>query len=331
MKLLEVYAITYGWTTVSAVQTSSPVGWLASSPFRTMLAQVVLFFDSEKFEHFHRINSDSSPKAEARSLPTLEDHMVFRTLLRRLTPALLGLALLAPQAESQAVDLQLSLLVDVSGSVNATEYGIQMNGYVQAFQSAAIHAAILASPNGIAVNMIHWATSATQVVAWTHLTSAAQANAFAAVLAATSRSGIVGSLTYIGAAINFGVASIAGNSFTSSRLVIDISGDGTNSGGASLATAVSNAELAGVTINGIAIGAASLLTYYQDNVITSDGFALGASGFADFAVAMERKLEAEIIGTDPTVVPEPATMILLATGLLGMGAVRMRRRRKGSA
>ncbi|MBK7422979.1 MAG: DUF1194 domain-containing protein [Propionivibrio sp.] len=46
---------------------------------------------------------------------------------------------------AQLVGLELALLIDVSGSVDATEYNLQRNGYVQAFQSAAVQNAIITS------------------------------------------------------------------------------------------------------------------------------------------------------------------------------------------
>src|SRR4051794_19231929 len=76
----------------------------------------------------------------------------------------LGLAALvaAPLAfstPSQAVPvgLELSLLVDVSGSVDNSEYNLQKQGYVNAFSDPGLVSAILASTGGsIAVNFVQW-------------------------------------------------------------------------------------------------------------------------------------------------------------------------------
>ena len=59
---------------------------------------------------------------------------------------------------SNVVDVELVLAVDVSTSVNANEYKLQRDGYVNAFKSDAVKDAIKGLPNGLAVNMIFWAS-----------------------------------------------------------------------------------------------------------------------------------------------------------------------------
>ena len=63
-----------------------------------------------------------------------------------------------------------------------------------------------------------------QQVGWTQISSGADADAFAAAIAGTSR--VFGGNTAIQDAIGFGGALFAGNGFEGSRLVIDVSGDG---------------------------------------------------------------------------------------------------------
>ncbi len=55
------------------------------------------------------------------------------------------LAFSATPSHAVPVGLELSLLIDVSGSVDANEYNLQKGGYISAFQSAAVQAAIAAS------------------------------------------------------------------------------------------------------------------------------------------------------------------------------------------
>ena len=58
--------------------------------------------------------------------------------LKKIVLSMLGASalMIAGQASATAVGLELMLLVDVSGSVNSTEYGLQKTGYVNAFNSA---------------------------------------------------------------------------------------------------------------------------------------------------------------------------------------------------
>ncbi len=59
-------------------------------------------------------------------------------------------------AQAVPVALELALLVDVSGSVNTTEYGLQKTGYVNAFKDAIIQSNIESLTGGIAVTYIEW-------------------------------------------------------------------------------------------------------------------------------------------------------------------------------
>ncbi len=255
-------------------------------------------------------------------------------MLKPLRPFLrwTGVALLAALPSFGAntqVGLELSLLVDVSGSVDATEFNLQRSGYVQAFQSAAVQNAILGSTNGsIAVNLIYWSGAGEQstAVGFTLINSVASANAFAAAINATARP-FSGS-TAPGSAINFAVPLFSSNLFDAPRQVIDVSGDGAENDGANTLTARNNALAAGIdTINGLPIlGEAGLLAFYQNNIQGGAGsFTTAAANFAAFATAIENKLVTEINNT----VPEPASIVFLLSAMGLTGLVARRRQVRG--
>ncbi|TVR79254.1 MAG: DUF1194 domain-containing protein [Rhodospirillales bacterium] len=266
-----------------------------------------------------------------------EEVSVFqKTLFKTLAMAAVALGLAAPQSSEAAiaVDLALVLAVDVSGSVDATEFALQRDGYVQAFQNAAVQQKIQDGALGqIAVTYVYWsgATEQQQTVPWTLINDAASANTFAGAIAAATRP--FSGLTGVGAAINFSAnlintASIGGEAINATREIIDVSGDGTNNSGPAAAGA-RDAFLAGATdgnraINGIAIESQSVFNWYVANVQGGpNSFTLFASDFVTFASAINDKLLREI---DPEEVVEPGTLSVLGLGLVGLGLMARRRR-----
>ncbi len=237
-------------------------------------------------------------------------------------------------AVAQTVDVELLLLADVSGSINTAEFELQRDGYAAAFQSAAVQTQIANNPNGIAVALGYWSNFGEQVmvVDWTHITNAAEANAFAAAIAGTTRQ--FNNNTGVQDALRWGTGELSGNSFTGAKSVIDISGDGpcnspgSGSNACQVAWGRDYALNNGVdTINGLVIQTTvggSLYNYYNDEVIGGTGAFLNvANDFADFSRAVETKIFREIGGE----VPEPSFYLTLGIGLYGL--FWQRRRMKG--
>ncbi|MCG8356779.1 MAG: DUF1194 domain-containing protein [Kiloniellales bacterium] len=211
------------------------------------------------------------------------------------------------------VDLELILAVDVSSSVDAAEFDLQMQGLAAAFRDPAVLAAIRATGGrGIAVSLIQWSAGGDQTIAvdWTAVRDRASADLFADRLARTPRL-ILGGDTSIKGAIRYAARQFEQNGFAGLRQVIDISGDG----GAivTLETAMPDkardgAVAQGITINGLAIldEVPHLQAYYRDYVIGGAGaFVMVASDYQDFAAAMLEKLVREISDRPVASLPSP--------------------------
>lgn len=223
-----------------------------------------------------------------------------------------------PPPPPVAVDLELVLAVDVSGSVDTGEFNLQRTGYANAFQLASVQNAIDSGAIGaIAAQLVYWSSGQAIGVDWELIddgTNGLTAAQFGALIGAAGRP--FSGLTGIGNAISFSHNELDTNNFLGTRRVIDVSGDGANNSGVAPNGPRNTAAAAGITINGLPIGSASLATYYANNVVTADGFTLPVSNFADFSDAVARKIEAEIRNENP--VPAPLSLSLLVMGLAAL-------------
>ena len=253
-----------------------------------------------------------------------------------------SIALVASSAVGAAaapVDTLLSLVIDASGSIDNTEFDLQRQGYVDAFSDSTVRDFILDTDGGnrngaVAVNVVQFATNATESLGFSVLDSVGDLDTFTSALSTLSRAGGIGNRTDIQDGITLATTRItdwlntAGNS--SDSVVIDVSGDGEQNEPGDPATASAAALVAGVDrVNGLAIldGDPGLFGYYNANVAAgTDSFVISAAGFGDFSDAVTRKVEFEVSGGMP-VIPLPAPALLLIGGL---GALATLRRKKAA-
>src|SRR5262252_523243 len=217
---------------------------------------------------------------------------------------LLAFSLCTPVFAQTAVDLQLVLAVDASGSVDQRRFELQMQGYVAAFRDPRVLQAIQAgATQTIAVTMVQWTGPALQiqVLPWTLINDATTAQAFATAIMATPRRPFSGG-TSISGVIDYAVPLLLESQFKGTRRVIDISGDGSNNRGRPAASARDDAVRAGTVINGLPILELEpdLERYYLDNVIGGPGaFVIAAESYETFAEAIIKKLIREMAAHEP--------------------------------
>jgi Ca-activated chloride channel family protein len=152
--------------------------------------------------------------------------------MRHLILILLALTLTRPLA---ACETALLLAVDVSGSISLDEYHLQMEGLAQALEDPAIIEALVTGQDRLA--LVQWSGSRHQTLAldWHRTHDAVDVATFATAVRATRRPQLR-TVTAIGQAIRFSLAQF-GPVQDCDRRVIDISGDGAENEGQTLAAA----------------------------------------------------------------------------------------------
>jgi hypothetical protein len=202
-----------------------------------------------------------------------------------------------------AVDLQLVLAVDASGSVNRGRFELQQRGYVAAFRDPRVLRAIQSgATQAIAVTMVQWTGPdlQIQVLPWTLINDATTAHAFAAAIADTPRQLFSGG-TSISGVIDYAVPLMLESQFQGARRVIDISGDGSNNRGRPAASARDATVRAGIVINGLPILALEpgLERYFSEHVVGGPGaFVIAAESYETFAEAIVKKLIREMAANE---------------------------------
>ena len=214
-------------------------------------------------------------------------------------------------AAETALDLELVLAVDVSGSMDEDEHALQRQGYVSAFRHPQVINTIRSGFLGrIAVTYVEWAGPVSQVVTvpWRIIDGEERSRAFADELAGVPRAFIRG--TSISGGLEFSAGLFDANGFKGTRRVIDISGDGANKNGTPVEMARDAVLARRIVINGLPLllkprlylytGGDGLADYYRDCVIGGPGaFVISVTETIQMARAIRRKLLREIAGLRP--------------------------------
>ena len=226
-----------------------------------------------------------------------------KSLLLAITLSVLGAT--AQGACRQA----LALGLDVSGSVDAREYRLQMDGLAAALDHPKVRQALTIMP-GTPVHLLIYEWSGpedpTVVLPWTAVTGPQVLNGIIGHIRALERRQATPG-TALGLAMREGVAHLQERA-DCWKLTLDISGDGKSNLGPRPIDIKPEIEPTGITINALVIGAdapasgdgrqseiSGLSAYFQSEVIVgADSFVETALGFDDYAAAMARKLEREL-------------------------------------
>ncbi|PZX19552.1 uncharacterized protein DUF1194 [Palleronia aestuarii] len=236
------------------------------------------------------------------------------------------LACLALPAAAEDTSLELVLLADASGSIDAAEIAFQRQGYADAITDPEVLSSIASSPYGsIAVTYVEWAANQAVVSDWTMIASEADADAFAASLLEPPRQAY--GRNAIGAALLEGLRLIEENDIEGFRRVIDFSGDSIgNYSGPAIEDARDQVVAAGVTINALPIlrpddpgrAQGGLEAAYEARIIGGPGaFVVTADRSDSFAESVRRKLILEIAGPDAQAPITSAERILRQTPYRG--------------
>ena len=221
----------------------------------------------------------------------------------------LGASICALPAQA-AVNLELGLAIDGSGSMSVNEFNLQKQAYINVLSDTSV----LARDGTVAIGVKVFSNGITNVFAMAAITNAN----FSALITALTNMTRPGDDTNITGVISAFNTEITTNGIDSVRRLIDISTDGENTVGTT--TALNNARdaanAAGITINCIGIG-----QNCDDVSQGPDSFTMRADDFDDFEDALRRKIVREVHGA----VPEPMTWIMMIGGFALVG-FSMRRR-----
>lgn len=219
------------------------------------------------------------------------------------------LLLLAPGLANAACRQALALGLDVSGSVDAVEYRLQLDGLATALNSEKVQEVLFAQPDApVQVLVYEWSgpIDQTVIVPWTVIASPQNLAQITATLRGHQRTAAAPT-TAIGSAMLAGFVFLEQQPSCWKR-TLDISGDGPTNTGPRPQDIADDLTPTGVVVNGLVIGAddvptgdirfadvKELSSYYRSYVLRGpDAFVEVALGFEDYAAAMERKLLREL-------------------------------------
>lgn len=220
---------------------------------------------------------------------------------------LLGICIAIPSgprrsvAQTPQVDMTLVFAIDVSYSVDETEFRLQMDGLALAFQHPAVHRAIKSGPHQrIAIAVTQWSSENRQVVGipWRIIDGPASALRLSLALRREPRRIAEGG-TATGAAMRHAGALLLSAPFKTFRKVIDISSDGRSNRGIWPENMRDQLAARNITINGLAIlnEWPTLDVYFEAKIIGGPyHFVIVANDYEAYTEAIRQKLIKEIAG-----------------------------------
>lgn len=271
------------------------------------------------------------------------DMQASKFLFRGVAGAVAGFAL-ALSAQAATLTTQLGFLVDRSGSIGATNFGIMKTGYANALGA-------LPTDGSVEVTIYSFGSSATEVVAPTVVTGATLPGIVAAVNAMAYPAG---QATFTAAGIEaISNAMLASSNYLPAlRSIVNMATDGApnDTSGNPQQNAIDKAtaaRAAGIdALDAEAIGTnATTLGQLRDivfspltgpcadcgdllangstppNPMTSNPWVLQVDNFAGFETAIKAKIEAAVN------VPEPNALALVGIAVAGLGVASRRRAR----
>lgn len=214
----------------------------------------------------------------------------------------------AAQAECRQA---LALGLDVSGSVDAREYRLQIDGVAVALSDPEVRDKLFAMPSAPVRLMVYeWSGPSDQavLVPWTAIDSIAALDLVIETLRQTRRRDATPG-TALGVAMSQGAFYLSQQRACWKR-TLDISGDGKSNLGPRPRDVKPGLEGKDITVNALVIGVddpaggdirqseiGELASYFRAEVILGpDAFVLTALGFSDYARAMRDKLLRELDG-----------------------------------
>ncbi|EBA12613.1 lipoprotein, putative [Roseobacter sp. CCS2] len=203
----------------------------------------------------------------------------------------------------------ISLGLDVSSSVDQSEYTLQLEGVVAALNAPVVIDILFLQPDApVRIHVFEWSGPVNQtiIVPWTTLNTPADLATVTARLRGHQR-GVPAPTTAVGSALLAGFAYLEQHPECWIR-TLDLSGDGETNTGPLPEDIPLTQTPAGVTVNGLVVGSgnffgdqisqnalADLEVYYRENVIRGPvAFVEVAKNYDDYAAAMERKLLREL-------------------------------------
>ena len=230
-------------------------------------------------------------------------------MMRPFLAACLLAASFLPVSAAAQCRLALALALDVSGSVDATEYALQQQALAAALMRPEVQDMFFALPKApVRLMAYEWSGPSHQriLAPWREISTQNDLLNFTGELTDKLRRPAPPS-TALGTAMAFGLAALAQQTDCQAT-TLDISGDGKANTGPLPQNIKPLALAQNTTVNALVIGAdnpasgdiryfeiGELISYFKANVISGSGaFAEAALGFSDYEEAMTRKLMREL-------------------------------------